>query len=70
MMAKLGHKVRDLTRIKMGPLTLEGLKPGAVRPLSHREVNALRKVAIKDHSKGREQSGNDQPERRGKPRTS
>ncbi|MDB5301372.1 MAG: pseudouridine synthase [Phycisphaerales bacterium] len=42
MLAKIGHRVRDLTRIKMGPLTLEGLKPGEVRELSSAEVRALR----------------------------
>ena len=30
MLAKLGHKVRDLVRIKMGPLTLHGLALGGV----------------------------------------
>ena len=54
MMAKLGHKVRDLTRVKMGPLTLEGLKPGAVRPLSRREVEALRTLANKKLESKRE----------------
>ena len=44
MLARLGHKVRDLTRIRMGPLTLEGLAPGAFRPLSGREVRELQKV--------------------------
>lgn len=43
MLAKLGHKVRDLTRTRMGPLTLEGLPAGKVRPLSKREVHALQK---------------------------
>jgi len=32
MLANLGHKVRDLTRIKMGPLTLKGLARRAVAP--------------------------------------
>lgn len=45
MLAKLGHKVRDLTRIKMGPLTLEGLRPGECRTLTPREIRALRQVA-------------------------
>src|SRR2546421_1157931 len=36
MLAKLGHKVRDLTRIRMGPLTLEGLAPGKFRALSEK----------------------------------
>src|SRR5689334_1808972 len=42
MLAKIGHKVRELTRIKFGPLTLEGLPLGAVRPLTPKEVRALR----------------------------
>ena len=55
MMAKLGHKVRDLTRVKMGPLTLEGLKPGAVRALSRREVEELRKLALHKSSDSEKQ---------------
>jgi 23S rRNA pseudouridine2605 synthase len=42
MLAKLGHKVRDLTRVKMGPLTLHGLGPGDVRMLTPREVKELK----------------------------
>jgi 23S rRNA pseudouridine2605 synthase len=42
MLLRLGHKVRDLTRVKMGPLTLEGLQPGRFRMLSAREVKELR----------------------------
>jgi 23S rRNA pseudouridine2605 synthase len=42
MLAKLGHKVRDLTRIKMGPLTLHGLAPGQFRPLTAREIRELK----------------------------
>jgi 23S rRNA pseudouridine2605 synthase len=48
MLASVGHKVRDLVRIKMGPLTLDGLNPGHYRPLSVKEVKALRKLAQKD----------------------
>jgi 23S rRNA pseudouridine2605 synthase len=44
MLARLGHKVRDLTRIKMGPLTLDGLKPGDVRTLTLKEIKQLRKL--------------------------
>lgn len=47
MLAKIGHKVRDLTRIKMGPLTLEGLKPGESRLLSPREVRALHQLTTR-----------------------
>jgi 23S rRNA pseudouridine2605 synthase len=45
MLAKLGHKVRDLTRVRMGPLTLHGLQPGAVRMLTPREVKELKNLA-------------------------
>jgi 23S rRNA pseudouridine2605 synthase len=45
MLAALGHKVRDLTRIRMGPLTLEGLAPGQFRELSAREVKELQKLS-------------------------
>ena len=41
MLAKLGHKVRELVRVKMGPLTLHGLAPGQFRPLTPREVKQL-----------------------------
>ncbi len=43
-LAKLGHKVRDLTRTRMGPLTLEGLSPGQSRPLTPRELKELWKA--------------------------
>ncbi len=48
MLANVGHKVRDLMRIRMGPLTLDGLAPGQVRTLTPREVKALRKLAQTD----------------------
>jgi len=44
MLARLGHKVRDLTRIRIGPLTLEGLSPGAFRPLRAPEVRRLQEA--------------------------
>ena len=50
MLANLGHKVRDLTRIKMGPLSLHGLAPGQVRPLTPREVKELK--ALPSRRKG------------------
>ncbi|HEY7090712.1 MAG TPA: pseudouridine synthase [Tepidisphaeraceae bacterium] len=42
MLARVGHKVRELTRIKMGPLELHGLAPGEFRALTQRELRALR----------------------------
>jgi 23S rRNA pseudouridine2605 synthase len=47
ILAKLGHKVRDLTRIRLGSLTLEGLPVGKVRALSPREVSELKRLAQK-----------------------
>lgn len=44
MLAKLGHKVRQLLRIRMGPLTITGLPSGACRPLIPREISALRRA--------------------------
>ena len=48
MLARIGHKVRDLTRVKMGPLELKGLAPGQFRELTSREVGALRAAANPD----------------------
>ncbi len=41
LLAKAGHKVKDLARIKIGPLDLHGLKPGDSRALSPRELRDL-----------------------------
>jgi 23S rRNA pseudouridine2605 synthase len=45
MLAGVGHKVKDLTRVKLGPLTLEGLTPGSFRELTPREVKELQRIA-------------------------
>jgi 23S rRNA pseudouridine2605 synthase len=45
MLASVGHKVRDLVRVKMGPLTLDGLKPGQCRTLMGKEIKALHQLA-------------------------
>jgi pseudouridine synthase len=44
MLARVGHKVRDLTRVRMGPLSLEGLPPGHSRLLTQRELRELLKL--------------------------
>ena len=49
-LAKLGHKVRDLMRVKMGPLTLHGLAVGHVRTLTPREVKELRRLPRRAHA--------------------
>jgi 23S rRNA pseudouridine2605 synthase len=50
MLAKLGHKVRDLMRIRMGPLKLDKLDPGESRPLTPRELRELQEAANRRHS--------------------
>jgi 16S rRNA U516 pseudouridylate synthase RsuA-like enzyme len=47
MLAKVGHKVRDVTRIKFGPLEIGALKPGQSRSLSPRELKSLRAATAK-----------------------
>ncbi len=42
MLARLGHKVRRLKRLSIGPLTVRSLPMGAVRRLTATEVEALR----------------------------
>jgi 23S rRNA pseudouridine2605 synthase len=53
-LAKLGHKVRDLMRVKMGPLTLHGLAVGHVRSLTPREVKELRRLPDRAAASGAE----------------
>ena len=63
MLAKIGHKVRDLTRVRFGPLLLGDLKPGQSRMLSPREVHALRNAVD-----GRPDRDDLQPRENRKPR--
>ena len=46
MMARLGYKVRDLVRIKFGPLSIKSLPAGAYRKLTFRELAKLRPTNI------------------------
>jgi pseudouridine synthase len=41
MLAAVGVPVSRLVRVRMGPIRLDGLRPGEARPLSGREVRAL-----------------------------
>jgi pseudouridine synthase len=45
MLETAGHRVRALHRSRYGPLTLEGLEPGAWRELEPSEVESLRGAA-------------------------
>lgn len=47
MLARVGHKVRDLMRVRMGPLNLHKLAPGDMRTLTEREVRELKKLPEK-----------------------
>jgi 23S rRNA pseudouridine2605 synthase len=58
MLAKIGHKVRELVRVKFGPLTLHGLESGQSRNLTPREVKELWKLGEK-----RELPGEGKPKR-------
>lgn len=51
MLAKLGHKVMHLKRIAIGPLHLGRLKKGRCRPLTRKELDALRRVAFRQQDK-------------------
>lgn len=42
MMASIGHPVRKLTRVRMGPITLGALRPGQWRDLTPKEVEKLK----------------------------
>ena len=45
MLSRIGHPVKQLTRTRIGSLTLRGLGPKKFRPLSPAEVRSLRKLA-------------------------
>ncbi len=44
MLAKVGHPVQRLTRVKIGPLSLRGVKTGRFRPLSTIELKNLKEA--------------------------
>jgi 23S rRNA pseudouridine2605 synthase len=45
MLLEVGHRVKKLRRVQMGPLKLRGLKPGQWRELEPKEIAALRRAA-------------------------
>jgi 23S rRNA pseudouridine2605 synthase len=47
MFEAVGHRVRRLHRSRFGPLTVEGLEPGAWRELQPSEVEALRRATAR-----------------------
>jgi len=53
MLGQLGFKVKRLTRVRLGPLTLRGVKPGSYRDLRKEDLETLKK-ALKDPKSKRE----------------
>jgi 23S rRNA pseudouridine2605 synthase len=49
VLARLGHNVRKLMRIRIGPLSLRGLPPGGFRPLTREELKELREYRPPKH---------------------
>jgi 23S rRNA pseudouridine2605 synthase len=66
VLAKLGHKVRDLMRIKMGPLTLHGLGSGLARTLTLREVKQLYALASGEARKADDEKKSPERKRAGR----
>jgi len=58
--ALLGHPVRQLQRVRLGPLNLGVLKPGEWRHLTEREVEEL--TAVKKKAGGGKQAGAKKPQ--------
>ncbi len=44
MCAALGHPVISLKRVRLGPFTLKGMRPGEARVLGKKEIEALRQA--------------------------
>jgi 23S rRNA pseudouridine2605 synthase len=59
LLARIGHKVQRLKRVAVGPVRLGELPTGAVRPLTAKEVHALRQAV----ARGRTPSGERQTEK-------
>lgn len=50
MMAKLGYKVKDLNRVRFGPLTLDGVSTGKWRLLTPNEIKRLQEAGRTEHA--------------------
>lgn len=57
MLDQVGHPVIHLRRIRIGPILLEKLQPGECRPLTTREVSALRRSVQKPGYRSRKRRG-------------
>jgi 23S rRNA pseudouridine2605 synthase len=61
MLGQIGFKVQRLTRTRLGPITLRGVKPGTYRDLRQEDLEALQKAIAAPHPP--------KPKRPAKPRT-
>ncbi|GAB4506492.1 MAG: hypothetical protein Kow00123_06300 [Anaerolineales bacterium] len=62
--AALGHPVRALVRVRIGPVRLGRLAPGEWRPLTPKEVAALRKAASAEGPQEKSRQAAAQPKRK------
>jgi len=44
LLAAVGYPVQSLVRTDIGPVSLENLRPGSIRPLRHDEIGELYKA--------------------------
>jgi len=64
MFARAGYKVSDLRRVRIGPLTDRGLKPGSWRPLRRTEIDELLAGPVeREERRGRGRRGDRDEER-------
>ncbi|MGB9791260.1 MAG: pseudouridine synthase [Thermacetogeniaceae bacterium] len=54
MCSFVGHPVVDLKRVKLGFLTLDGLRPGEYRFLSEQEIEKLKRIAYRNANSSRD----------------
>jgi len=52
MCAQIGHPVRQLTRVRMGPITLRDVRPGEWRDLTAAEIEQLQKGSMTPQREG------------------
>lgn len=61
--AALGHPVRALVRVRIGPIALGRLAPGEWRALTPKEVEALRAAALSERRQSQGVAARSQPKR-------
>ena len=68
MLRAVGHPVRRLLRVRFGPLTLQGLAPGASRPLRPAERDALLRMLTPESSERQPRRASPAPRTQENPR--